>query len=111
MTLPRDRQFVITSLVYNSGLFFSAERVDQILRFETADYLVSVNEANKGAKPQLPVLAAEEAKRQLIAGGSIPAQPTSWNAVYHVLQRYGAWVALDAEGSAFDSSGRFRNRE
>jgi hypothetical protein len=111
MTLPRDRQFVITSLVYNSGLFFPVERVDQILRFETADYLVSVNEANQGQRPQLPVLGAGEAKRRLIAGGSIPAQPTSWNAVYHVLQRYGAWVALDAEGTVFDSSGRFRNRE
>jgi hypothetical protein len=111
MTLPRDRQFVITSLVYNSGVFFPAERVDQLLRFATLDYLVSVNEANQGQRPPLPILAADEAKRRLIAGDPIPAQPTSWNAVYHVLQRYGAWVALDAEGSVFDSNGRFRNRE
>ena len=38
-------------------------------------------------------------------GGPLPHQPTSWNAVYHILQRYGAWVALTRFSDHFTETG------
>jgi len=107
-SLPLDEQFVTTSLVYNSGILFSAERVRQILAFDTADSLVAVDAANHGRRPALPVWSRAEAERRLSAGAALPTQLTSWSAVYHVLQRYGAWVALQRFSDAFTSEGRFR---
>jgi hypothetical protein len=106
--LSLDRQFVITSLVYNSGILFSDERVEQILAFSMADYLVAASEANRGSRPLLPVWPPAAAETRLVSGAGMPTQLTSWNAVYHVLQRYGAWVALRRFSSFFDQYGRFR---
>ncbi len=100
-------QFVATSLVYNAGISFSVERVDQIVALQTADYLVKVNAENFGKRPALAVFCTAEASAKLESGEDYPAQPTSWNAVYHVLQRYGAWVALANAGQAFDAQGNF----
>ncbi len=109
-TLPLDRQFVIASLVYNSGILFDDARVDQILAFSTADYLVQINQANAGKRAPLDVLSATEREIRLLDGEPLPRQLTSWSAVYHVLQRYGAWVALRAFSDTFDDQGRFRRR-
>ncbi|MBL8956860.1 MAG: hypothetical protein JNK82_39165 [Myxococcaceae bacterium] len=108
--LPLDEQFVTTSLVYNCGLLFSDERVAGIVALNTADYLAKVNADNAGKRPALPVLSTAEATARLAAGESIPLQLTSWSAVYHVLQRYGAWVALAKFTTAFDASGAFTAR-
>ena len=37
---------IVTSLVYNSGILFSKERVEMIRTFSTARYLYRVSEAN-----------------------------------------------------------------
>jgi hypothetical protein len=107
-SLPLDRQFVETSLVYNSGIFFSSERVEQMLRCETGRYLLEVNELNRGKRPQLVVPPAEHPAQWL--GEHLPQQLTSWNAVYHVMQRYGAWLALARFSDVFDEQGRFVKR-
>jgi hypothetical protein len=107
-TLPLDRQFVVASLVYNSGILFSDERVEQILSFATADYLAEVNLTHRGKRAWLPVRGPADAEAHLIAGDPLPRQLTSWNAVYHVLQRYGAFVALRRFSNVFDEAGRYR---
>jgi hypothetical protein len=93
MTLPLSQQFISTSLVYNSGILFSKERVEQIEQFATGDYLAKINQESNRKK--LPIYTPEVALQRLKNGEQIPQQLTSWNAVYHVLQRYGAWVAIE----------------
>jgi len=105
-----EEQFVTTSLVYNCGLLFSDERVAQILALNTAAYLAQVNRDNAGKRPELPVLLTANAQARLAAGEPIPQQLTSWSAVYHVLQRYGAWVALRRFTNVFDAAGAFTQR-
>lgn len=39
--------------------------------------------------------------------GDYPEQPTSWNGVYHVLQRYGAYTALKRFTDVFDDGDMF----
>jgi hypothetical protein len=105
---PLDEQFVVASLVYNSGILFADERAKQILAFDTAAYLRDISERSAPKRPRLPVLSAAEADAWLAEGKALPEQPTSWNAVYHVLQRYGAWVALARFSSAFAEDGSVR---
>jgi hypothetical protein len=100
---PFDEQFIIGSLMYNSGLSFSPERVEQIRSFATAGYLEEVNRLNDGKRARLEVQSVAD------AGVGYPEQPTSWNAVYHVLQRYGALVALRSFADTFDDAGMFRD--
>ena len=107
-TLPLDEQFVAASLVYNSGLLFSDERIKQILGFATGAYLADISERSAPKRPRLPVMTPEAADAFLAEGKSLPEQPTSWNAVYHVLQRYGAWVALTRFADMFDADGSVR---
>lgn len=108
MSLPA--QFVTTSLVYNSGILFSQERIEDILAFRTGAYLDEVNRLNIGKRSRLPVYPPAEAKMRLDAGEPYPRQLTSWNAPYHVLQRYGAWVGLSRFAIVFDGGGAFRER-
>ena len=108
MSLPA--QFVTTSLVYNSGILFAPERIDDILAFRTGRYLDEVNRLNAGKRPRLPVYPPAEAKARLDAGEPYPRQLTSWSAVYHVLQRYGAWVGVSRLATVFDGNGAFRER-
>ena len=105
--LPLSEQFVHSSLVYNSGTLFSDERVQQILTFDTGEYLYSVGIANAEKRRLLSVMEPKIAKRQLENGGSIPTQLASWNAVYHILQRYGAWVGISKFSEIFDAEGNF----
>lgn len=104
-TLRLDEQFVVASLVYNSGILFSDERVKQILAFDTARYLVDISERSAPKRPRLQVMLPEATDAWLAQGNSLPEQDTSWNAVYHVLQRYGAWVALSRFSNAFTEDG------
>jgi hypothetical protein len=104
-TLSLDEQYVQTSLVYNSGILFAEERAKQIMAFDTANYLVETNQKVAGKRPALPVMKPEEADALLERGEALPLQPTSWSAVYHILQRYRAWVGLTRYGNFFTAEG------
>ena len=104
-TLSLDEQYVQTSLVYNSGILFADERAKQIMAFDTAAYLQETSEKSAPKRPKLPVMSAEMADGLLERGDALPNQPTSWNAVYHILQRYGAWVALTRFSNVFTDDG------
>ena len=106
---PLDEQFVVTSLVYNSGILFVEDRFRQILTFDTGTYIAEVSEHAAPKRPRLPVMAPQDADAFLATGASLPVQPMSWNAVYHVLQRYGAWVALSRYTTTFTATGDVAN--
>ena len=107
--LPLDAQYVTASLVYNSGILFSPERVKQIMDFDTSAYLVETSNKLAAKRPLLPVADSAEADAVLASGAPLPRQPTSWNAVYHILQRYGAWVALSRFSDDFTAEGDINN--
>lgn len=100
-----DEQYVVASLVYNSGILFVDERARQIMAFDTANYLVETSEKLADKRPKLPVLRPEDADALLERGERPPGQPTSWSAVYHILQRYGAWAGLTRFGNDFTPEG------
>jgi hypothetical protein len=104
-TLSLDEQYVQASLVYNSGILFADERAKQIMAFDTAAYLVETSEKSASKRPKLPVMSHEAADSLLERGEALPHQPTSWSAVYHILQRYGAWVALTRFADVFTPDG------
>lgn len=104
-TLTLDEQYVVASLVYNSGILFVDERAKQIMAFDTANYLVETSEKAADKRPKLPVMRPEEADALLERGEPSPRQPTSWSAVYHILQRYGAWAGLTRFGNDFTPEG------
>lgn len=104
-TLTLDEQYVVASLVYNSGILFVDERAKQIMAFDTANYLVETSEKAAGKRPKLPVMRPQEADALLERGEPPPRQPTSWSAVYHILQRYGAWAGLTRFGNDFTPDG------
>lgn len=103
-------QFIVTSLVYNSGILFSADRVRQIRDFSTAQYLADVIQENQKTKGHLNVFNSAASQRWFEQKADFPKQLTSWNAVYHILQRYGAWVAIEKFSDTFTSDGSFRER-
>lgn len=103
-----DEQFVVVSLVYNSGILFGEERIQQIMAFKTADYLVETSEKMADRRPRLPVTSIANADLLLARGEAPPQQPTSWNAVYHILQRYGAWVGLTRFCDGFTPEGAIK---
>jgi hypothetical protein len=104
-TLSLDEQYVQASLVYNSGILFADERAKQIMAFDTAAYLVEISEKSAPKRPKLPVMSPDAADALLERGEALPRQPTSWNAVYHILQRYGAWVGLTQFANVFTPDG------
>jgi hypothetical protein len=104
-TLSLDEQYVQASLVYNSGIFFADERIKQIMAFGTASYLVETSEKSAPKRPALSIMSAELADALLERGEALPQQPTSWSAIYHILQRYGAWVALSKFANVFTPDG------
>lgn len=107
MSLPLEDQFIYGSLVYNSGLLFSAERVKQVKTFDTGDYLFGVSDQNAGRRNRLPVSPPSRAKSELLSERDYPDQLTSWSAVYHVLQRWGGYAGLMKFTDSFDSKGMF----
>ena len=108
--LPVREQFVFASLVYNSGLIFSSERMQMIRELSTGAYMDRLSRRNAKRRWPLPVRAPRSAKQLLLKEGSYPIQPTSWSAVYHILQRYGAYEALRRFGEVFDEAGAYRRR-
>lgn len=105
-SLPLDEQFVAGSLVYNSGLLFAKDRREWIRDLSTGAYLDGVSKNAKN-RPALPVADPAGSLAQLVSTG-YPDQPTSWSAVYHVLQRYGAYVGLLRFSGAFTKEGEWR---
>ncbi len=105
--LPLRDQFIVGSLVYNSGNPHDAERLRMIATFSTADYLWRVSEKNRSRRALLNVLPANLSIPELLQLGDYPEQATSWNAVYHILQRYGAYVALKRFTDVFDGGDMF----
>lgn len=104
--LSLDEQFIAGSLVYNSGLLFAADRREMIRTFTTGPYLADVS-ANVKQRDPLPLLDPKRSIAMLVRWG-YPEQPTSWAAVYHVLQRYGGWTALRRFADVADDEGRLR---
>ena len=72
-----------------------------------ADLLVEISDRNAARRPRLNVLKAADALEELTAGGDYRDQGTSWLARYHILQRYGAYVALMRFTDVFDKAGNF----
>ncbi len=104
-----DEQYAIASLVYNSGILFAQDRVKMVMNFDTGIYLEDTSEKTatraKDRRPRLPVMLPKEADILLKSGRALPQQMTSWNAVYHIMQRYGAWMALKNFSNDFDAAG------
>lgn len=98
---PHD-QFILGSLVYNSGILHSRSTHRAIRDFSTGTYLWERSEANAHRRPRLNLLAPGPLLDEVLEVGTYREQPTSWLAVYHVLQRYGGYVALERFGGAFD---------
>lgn len=109
LQLPVDRQFIVGSLVYNSGRTFTPERVRQIHDFATGGYLSVVSQSNQKTRWPLPVGSPAIARAALLRDDAYPEQPTSWSAVYHVLQRWGAYEGLRRFTDVFDEHGMFRS--
>jgi hypothetical protein len=107
-TRPLDEQFVITSLVYNSGVLFEEKTIGRIRALDTGAYVWDLSEANKVKRWPLPVLDPKASLELLLGGAAFPAQLTSWSAAYHVLQRYGAYVGLTRFTDAFDERGKLK---
>jgi Tfp pilus assembly protein PilE len=100
-----DEQFVIASLVYNSGILFDESTIIKVRTLDSGPYVYELSEATKAKRWPLPVFPAKDSLKSFLGGGDYPAQATSWSAVYHVLQRYGAYVGLSRFTDAFDSKG------
>jgi len=101
-------QFVITSLVFNTGMAFPWRWVREVRDFAAIEHLHEVSEKNEATRALLPVdRSPAEAFARLEAKG-YRRQPTSWQGAYHVLQRYGAYVALRDMTDYFDASGRWK---
>jgi hypothetical protein len=102
--LSLDEQYVQSSLVYNSGILFSDDRVRQMMAFDTGAYLVDTSNHSQPKRSALPVIMPADADTLLANGSQTQIQTTTWNAVYHVM-RYGAWVALSKFSNNFTKSG------
>jgi hypothetical protein len=102
---PLDQQFVIGSLVYNSGIVHAESTAQSILRFETGARLHRDSENNAHRRPRLNLLPPGQLLAEILDAGAYRRQPTSWLASYHVLQRYGAWEGLRLFADVFDEGG------
>lgn len=107
---PLDEQFVIASLVYNSGILFDESTITKVRALDSGPYIYELSEATKAKRWPLPVLTPVESLKRLLGGGNYPEQLTHWSAVYHVLQRHGAYVGLSRFTDSFDASGALISR-
>lgn len=101
-----DEQFIIGSLVYNSGKLHSAARWEAIRTFSTGEWLYETSEGNAHRRPRLPV-APPARSLELLRGPSYPEQWTSWLGTYHILQRYGGYAAIQRFTGLFADDGSF----
>ncbi len=104
---PLDEQFILSSLVYNSGNLHTPARWAMIRAFSAGPWLAATSERNAQTRWRLNVAEPKTALAHLREGLSYPEQPTAWLAAYHVLQRYGAFVALRSFTDVFDAQGAF----
>ncbi len=102
---PLDEQFVVGSLVYNSGILHAEGTHRGILRYETGQRLWDDSERNAHRRPRLNLLPPAGQLLAWLGGRGFPEQPTSWLASYHILQRYGAWEGLRRFSDVFDPRG------
>lgn len=86
---------------------FEQRTVDAITRLDTGAYLYELSERSKAKRWALPVFRPRTGIELLLEGGDYPVQPTSWSAVYHVLQRAGASVAVSRFSDVFNAQGRW----
>ena len=107
--MPAREQFIVGSLVYNSGLLHSPLRWQQIRDFDAAQVIWDKSEANATKHWRLEVYEPPHILREIAAQG-YPDQGTAWLAMYHVLQRYGAFEAMSRFTDRFDEDGAFTTR-
>ncbi len=104
--MEADLQFIVGSLVYNSGILHDRSTWLAIRDFSSASLVWQKSERNKARKWALPVWEPTSIGTRLEEEG-YPRQGTDWLASLHVLQRYGAWVALRDFTEVFDEQGNF----
>lgn len=107
-TRPLDEQWVISSLVYNSGILFDESTIQRIKKLDTGSYIFELSEKTKAKRWPLPVYAPKDALQLMLGGGRYPDQPTSWSTVYHLLQRHGGYVGLHRFTDTFDERDSLR---
>jgi len=103
-----EEQFILSSLVYNSGILFSKERINMIRQFDTGEYIFDISEKSAKKRWPLPVRKPCKSLEFVDINEAYPVQLTSWSAVYHILQRYGAYKALFEFTDLFDKNAMFR---
>lgn len=108
-SMPAREQFIVGSLVYNSGLLHSPLRWRQIRDFDSAQVIWDKSEANATKRWRLNVYEPPHVLQGLADDG-YPDQPTAWLAMYHVLQRYGAFQAMSRFTDVFDADGAYVDR-
>lgn len=91
---PLDEQFIITSLVYNSGLLHSPKRWEMTKKFTTGNWLFATSERNAIKRWKINVATPKAALKSMRKGNNYLDQPTEWLSVYHILQRYGGFMAI-----------------
>lgn len=101
---PED-QYIIGSLVYNSGLLHGPDRWEMIHGFSAGAWLKASSDQNRHRRPELPVLLPQDGLALLTSGGTYPDQGTSWLATYHILQRWGGYAALSRFTDHFTPEG------
>ncbi|TNE92193.1 MAG: hypothetical protein EP330_02375 [Deltaproteobacteria bacterium] len=106
-SLDPDRQWIAMSLVYNSGIVHKPLRWRLIRDLTAAEWLHGAVQANAKRRWAIDIVPPADRLASLRAGEAYPSQPTAWLAGYHILQRYGAYVALRDLGQVFDAEGRF----
>jgi hypothetical protein len=103
------QQFITGSLVYNSGIAHAESTISMIETLDTGGYLANRRRAN-ASKGLLNVAHPPQLLAEVNAGRDYRDQWTSWNAAYHVMQRYGAWEAIRRFTDVFDDKGRYTVR-
>lgn len=108
-------QFILTSLVFNTGSLFSWSWIESIRDFSGLERLHAVSEKNAAKRGsewrrRLPIDPSSEAAFGRLTEWGYREQPTSWQGAYHILQRYGAFVALQQFTDLFDEEGDWKGR-
>ncbi len=104
---PLDEQFILGSLVYNSGLIHDRGRQRLIRGFDTGESLFATSERNAHRRARLDVVTPEVALEELLQGQGYRDQQTSWLAVYHILQRWGGYHGIAQFTDVFDDAGMY----
>ncbi len=104
---PLDEQFILGSLVYNSGLIHDEGRELMIRDLQCGPWLKASSDRNAHRRSELNLVRPADALAELLTGHGYRDQWTSWLAVYHVTQRYGGWLGLSRFTDVFDGAGSY----